>query len=74
MAEPGGDRDPARARFLAIALIRISGAAMIMLGLLALNGALDWGATVGGALVVLGIFDFAVVPILLSRRWRSPPQ
>ena len=64
--------DKARARHLVISVQRLLGAALIVLGLLALNGALDWGKTAGAVLVILGLVDFAVLPIVLARRWRTP--
>ena len=69
---PENTPDPARGRYLFLSLQRIIGAGLIMLGMLALNGALDWGKTAGVVLVVVGLIDFAVVPILLARRWRTP--
>lgn len=72
MPEPDRGRDPARARFYIIAGQRLLGAGLIMLGLLAVNGALAWGAAIGWALLALGLVDFAIVPILLARLWRSP--
>jgi hypothetical protein len=66
------DRDPARPRYLFLSLQRLIGAGLILLGLLALNGGLGWGKSAGVVLVLVGLIDFAVVPILLARRWRSP--
>ena len=66
--------DRARARYLVISVQRLLGAGLIMLGLLALNGALGWGKAVGVVLVVAGLVDFAVLPIVLARRWRTPPE
>lgn len=70
MPEP----DPARARFFLIAIHRVVGGVLVMLGLLALNDRIDWGDTVGGVLVAVGLLDFAVVPVLLARLWRSPRE
>ena len=69
---PDNAPDPVRGRSLFLSLQRLIGAGLIMLGMLALNGALDWGQTAGVVLVVVGVIDFAVVPILLARRWRTP--
>ena len=70
--------DPARAKFAAIQLARLSGVALILVGLLvnadrlpALAGLPD-GA--GLVMIGIGLVDFFVLPILLARRWRSPPQ
>ena len=65
-------KDPAKARFIAIALIRLSGVIMVMAGLLITEQriALPWGA--GGFLTVVGFFDVFVMPKILARRWRTP--
>ena len=64
---------PARA-ILVLSVQRVVGAGLIMLGLLALNGKLGMGKIAGCVLVVVGIIDFAVLPIVLARRWRTPPK
>ena len=65
-------RDPAKARFLAITLIRWSGVGLVMLGLLASTGKIDLPAPVGPVLVLFGLFDALVMPTILARRWKSP--
>ena len=71
-AKDPAPKDPAKARFIAIALIRLSGAVFVLLGLLVTEGriALPW--IVGVVLTVAGFFDVFVMPRLLARRWRSP--
>ena len=71
-SDPRSDR--ARARYFIISVQRLLGSGLIMLGLLALNGALGWGKTAGVVLVILGLVDFAVLPIVLARRWRTPAE
>lgn len=73
---PEGARtsDPARARFYFISAHRVVGAALIVLGMLAMQGALDWGEGIGLVLAIVGLIDFFVVPLLLSRLWRSTPR
>ncbi len=66
--------DPAKARFLFIAVHRLFGAALVVLGILAVEGILDWGATVGLVLIVLGVIDVFLVPLALARLWRTPPE
>lgn len=70
---PAPGRDPARARFWFIAAHRIVGAVLIMLGMLAMQGALDWGAGIGKVLAIVGLVDFFLIPLLLARMWRSLP-
>lgn len=64
--------DPARARFLFIAGHRLVGAVLVMLGMLAMQGALDWGKGLGKVLAITGLIVFFVVPLALARAWRSP--
>lgn len=63
----------ARNRFFAMSLIRIIGAALMMLGLVIVYGRMDGVPQIAGvALVLLGAAAFALVPRLLARRWRTP--
>ena len=67
-----GATDPAKARFYFIAAHRVVGALLVMLGMLAMQGALDWGRGLGKVLAATGLVVFFVVPLLLSRAWRTP--
>ena len=73
-AQPGGSTgsDPAKARFYFIAGHRFVGAVLVILGMLAMQGALDWGRGLGKVLAATGLVVFFVVPLLLSRAWRTP--
>lgn len=66
--------DPAKARFLVIQLVRVSGVALALFGMLALAGRFDLPRPAGLALVLIGMIDALALPIMLARRWRSPPQ
>lgn len=66
--------DPARNRFIVIQLMRLSGVAMVMFGLAILSGKTDLPLAAGYVLSVVGMFDAMVVPLLLSRRWKSPKE
>lgn len=66
--------DPARARFYFIAGHRVVGAVLIILGILAMEGALDWGEGVGKVLAIVGLIDFFIIPLVLARLWRSLPK
>ncbi|RDC59267.1 hypothetical protein HME9302_00454 [Alteripontixanthobacter maritimus] len=69
-----GGNDPAKARFFAIGLLRLGGVALVLIGLLvvmeriALPHALGWG------MIVAGAFGFSALPLILARRWKSPPR
>lgn len=67
-------RDPARARFYFIAAHRVVGAVLVILGMLAMQGALDWGEGVGKVLAIVGLIDFFVIPLVFARMWRSIPK
>jgi hypothetical protein len=67
----------ARARFIAIASMRIVGALMILAGFALIRGGFEVAGQptdrwVGVAIVLIGAFDFAVMPKILARRWRTP--
>lgn len=65
--------DPARSRFFVLALLRLGGAVLIMFGLIIAAGRFpDLPRAAGIVLTLIGALDFALVPRLLARRWRSP--
>ncbi len=72
---PGaGHPDPAKARFYFIAAHRLVGAVLIVLGMLAMQGVLDWGEGIGKVIALVGLIDFFVIPLILARMWRSLPK
>ncbi|MGX7951831.1 hypothetical protein ACWPM1_04615 [Tsuneonella sp. HG249] len=66
--------DAARARFFIIGATRITGVALIVIGLLILNGKVDWPDVVGWVFLAVGLIDVFVMPRVLARRWRTPPE
>lgn len=64
--------DPAKGRFYFIAAHRLAGAALIVLGMLAMEGALEWGKGLGKVLAITGLIIFFIVPLFLARAWRTP--
>jgi len=67
------DDSQARNRFLAISLLRLAGALLILFGLVIAAGRLpDVPRLVGIIAVLVGALDFALVPLMLARRWRTP--
>lgn len=65
----------ARARFFAIGIIRLFGAAMVAAGALSVSGALELIPPVAGYVVLaVGVFEMLVLPPLLAARWRTPPE
>lgn len=62
-------------RFLLVTLVRLSGTAIALLGMvIAFGNLVEPGGSplLGVALVVVGLVDLALVPRILSRRWRQP--
>lgn len=66
--------DPARQRFIALQLLRLSGAVFALLGLLVVAKRIDMPLVAGYVFLVVGFLDLFVVPLLLAKRWKSPPQ
>lgn len=64
--------DPAKARFLTIQAIRLSGVVMGVLGALVLGGILPLPELAGYIFLALGVFDIFILPIILAKRWRTP--
>ena len=69
----------ARKRFFAITWMRLMGAAFVMIGFILIGGGFTFAGQpadrwIGVAIVLVGAFDFAVMPLLLARRWRSPKE
>ena len=60
------DHDPAKARFLTIQAVRLSGVATAVLG-----GILPLPEIAGYILVALGVAEIFILPIVLAKRWRS---
>ncbi|MFN6935812.1 MAG: hypothetical protein ACK4NZ_11780 [Tsuneonella sp.] len=63
-----------RQRFALINGVRLTGVAMILIGILVLRGAIDLPAVVGYVFVPVGLFDVFFLPLILARKWRTPPQ
>ena len=64
--------DPARAKFLVIQLLRLTGVGLVLLGLAILNGAVDLPEPAGYVFFVVGLLDALIAPVLLSRAWKTP--
>lgn len=67
----------ARKRFFALSAMRIMGAIFIIAGFILIRGAWTLAGQptdrwIGVAVVIVGVFDFAIMPRILARRWRSP--
>jgi hypothetical protein len=66
----------AQYRFLVINICRITGAVMLVLGLAVISReAFGLPKAAGYVLFLVGMVDFLLAPVYLSKRWKSmPPQ
>ncbi len=64
--------DTAKSRWAIIQVLRLSGAVFVAAGLAIMAGKIALPPAAGMVLAVIGLFDFAIAPLLLARRWRSP--
>ncbi len=80
---PDTDRDArdraAKQRFIAINLFRLSGIAILMFGFLIMTQKFGFvsgqkAKLMGAIIASVGMFQTVVVPRLLGRAWRTPPQ
>ncbi len=70
------DETKAQYRFLIINICRITGAVMLVLGLAVISReTFGLPRAAGYVLFLVGMADFLLVPVFLSKRWKSqPPQ
>lgn len=68
------DDTRARNRFIVIQLIRIGGVALVLVGLLVMNGRIDLPREAGFVLAAVGLFEALLAPLLLSRKWKTPAE
>ena len=67
--------DQAKKRFFLLAAIRLSGVLIAFLGIAVIMRRLVEPADiVGTALIAVGAFEVIILPVLLLRRWRTPPE
>ena len=70
--------EEARKRWMFIQFMRIGGFAFAILGLLMTQNAVmiagEDNELVGYGFLVIGLLDGFVVPQVLARKWRSPPE
>lgn len=66
--------DRAKLRYMIIQVQRLIGLFFVLLGLMVLYDRIDWPEIAGYAFVLIGLLDALIVPSLLARRWRTPPE
>jgi hypothetical protein len=65
----------AQYRFLVLNIVRITGAAMLVLGLAVIaREAFGLPRAAGYVLFAVGLVEFILVPVFLAKKWKSPPQ
>ena len=64
----------ARNRWMVIQAARVGGVVMAVLGLLALRQRIALPEAAGYLLLAIGLADVFLVPQVLARKWRTPPQ
>ncbi|MDE1467043.1 hypothetical protein [Aurantiacibacter sp. D1-12] len=69
------DRETAEAqakqRFILINLMRLTGVAMVLAGLVIANGAFDLPMWVGIILIVFGMIEALIMPTFMARMWST---
>ncbi len=67
--------DPARTRFFTLGFVRLLGVASAFLGVAVITKRLvEPAEIIGGLLLLNGAVDVLVIPVLLVKRWRTPPE
>jgi uncharacterized membrane protein YesL len=62
-------------RYFIIGFVRLMGAVLMALGLTIIAlGFMDIPKPAGIAFLGFGLFEFLVMPVILSRKWKSPPN
>ncbi|WP_066531103.1 hypothetical protein [Erythrobacter sp. CCH5-A1] len=61
----------ARNRFIVITAMRFAGVGLVMLGFAIIGGVIDLPRAVGAVLVLVGVADVFVMPLVLVRRWKA---
>jgi hypothetical protein len=73
MAEPVSE-EVARTRFFIINFARLAGVFAVLVAMLILADAIGGSYALGYILLGAGLIDIFVVPQVLARRWRTPPD
>lgn len=68
------NRDPALGRWIVIQLVRLSGIALIVTGVFGMSGRIAMPSLAAFAIAAAGLICASVFPLLLARKWRTPPQ
>ncbi len=65
----------AKRRFIILAGLRFGGVALAFAGIsIAMKRWIEPADVIGTLLIITGAFAVIVLPVLLARRWRTPPR
>lgn len=64
--------DPAKARWMIIQVVRLTGVAMVLFGILIMAGRIDLPKVAGTVLALVGLVEALVLPLVLARAWKTP--
>lgn len=68
------DEATAKKRFLTLALLRFGGVALAFTGIsIVMKRWIEPADLIGTFLIAVGAFNVILLPVLLIRRWRTPP-
>ncbi|MBN9505699.1 MAG: hypothetical protein J0I69_06695 [Altererythrobacter sp.] len=73
MADPVDD-ETARRRWSVIQAVRFAGVALVLVGILIRYAVIPAPLAVGVALIVVGLVGTFFMPVMLARKWRTPPS
>jgi hypothetical protein len=73
-SRPPENEADARTRFFVIGATRLLGVAIVLVGMLAVAGRIGIPPPAGYAFIAFGLFDVFWMPLILSRKWRTPPE
>jgi hypothetical protein len=73
-SRPPENDDDARTRFFVIGATRLVGVAIVLVGLLAVARRIPIPPVAGYVFIAFGLLDVFWVPLILARKWRTPPE
>lgn len=65
------DEELAKKRFLTIQAARLAGVVIILIGLTIVAGVIPISEYIGYVLVVIGLIETLIMPVILARKWSS---
>lgn len=68
------DDELVKRRWGLLQLVRLGAALAVLLGIVIISGRLIAVPAIGYALLVAGAFGFFALPVMLAKKWKSPPQ